>query len=238
MSLFSSRRERRLWLWTLAVVVAIYSTLGLAGTLAAELRKYGLLDASTLGLIAMFLLGATILTLGLRVRPSGFEIAVMFGVAFAYLLLILRSTYLPEERTHLMEYGVVGMFIHAALAERASQGRRVPLAPVVCRRFLPQRWGAVDEGIQWFSAGSRVRPGRHAVQLIGGSDVGGGGCGAGVGAAQDTRAPATTAWPNSDSNAIGAGVARIAGKAGRLAERLDRCWMPKSRRRVGDWTMG
>ena len=149
MSLFSSRRERRLWLWTLAVVAAIYSTLGLAGILAAELREYGLLDASTLGLFAMFLLGATILTLGLRVRPSGIEIAVMFGVAFAYLLLILRSTYLPEERTHLMEYGVVGVFIHAALAERASQGRRVPLAPVVAV-VLTATLGAVDEGIQWF----------------------------------------------------------------------------------------
>lgn len=149
MSLFSSRRERRLWLWTLAVVVAIYSTLGLAGTLAAELRKYGLLDASTLGLFALFLLGATILTLGLRVRPSGIEIAVMFGVAFAYLLLILRSTYLPEERTHLMEYGVVGVFIHAALAERAIQGRRVRLAPVLAV-VLTAALGAVDEGIQWF----------------------------------------------------------------------------------------
>ncbi|MDE2896782.1 MAG: VanZ family protein [Chloroflexota bacterium] len=148
MSLFSSPRERRLWLWTLAVVAAVYSTLGLAGTLAGALREYGLLDASTLGLFALFLLGATILTLGLRVRPSGIEIAVMFGVAFAYLLLILRSTYLPEERTHLMEYGVVGVFIHAALAERASQGRRVPLAPVVAV-VLTAALGVVDEGIQW-----------------------------------------------------------------------------------------
>ena len=148
MSLFSSRRERRLWLWTLAVVVAIYSTLGLAGTLAAALRKYGLLDASTLGLFAMFLLGATILTLGLKVRPGGVEIAVMLGVAFAYLLLVLRSTYLPEERTHLMEYGVVGVFIHAALAERVRQGRRVPLLPVIAI-VLTAALGAVDEGIQW-----------------------------------------------------------------------------------------
>ena len=41
MSLFTSDRERRLWLWTLAVVVAIYSTLGLAGTLAGALREQG-----------------------------------------------------------------------------------------------------------------------------------------------------------------------------------------------------
>jgi len=35
MPLFSSRREQYLWVWTLTVVVAIYSTLGLARTLAA-----------------------------------------------------------------------------------------------------------------------------------------------------------------------------------------------------------
>ena len=33
-SRFSSRRERRLWMWTLAVLVALFSTLGLARTLA------------------------------------------------------------------------------------------------------------------------------------------------------------------------------------------------------------
>ncbi len=36
--LFSSARERRLWAWTLAVVVAIYSTLGLAATLDAAMK--------------------------------------------------------------------------------------------------------------------------------------------------------------------------------------------------------
>ena len=45
-ALFSSARERRLWLWTLAVVMAIYATLGLAGTLARALREHGLLGAS------------------------------------------------------------------------------------------------------------------------------------------------------------------------------------------------
>ena len=34
MNIFSSYRERRLWLWVLAVMVAIYATLGLAQTLA------------------------------------------------------------------------------------------------------------------------------------------------------------------------------------------------------------
>jgi hypothetical protein len=44
MSWFTSDRERRLWFWALAVVVAIYSTLGLAGTLAEALRERNQLD--------------------------------------------------------------------------------------------------------------------------------------------------------------------------------------------------
>ena len=40
---FSSDRERRLWAWTLAVVVAIFSTLGLAANLAGRLRDRGLI---------------------------------------------------------------------------------------------------------------------------------------------------------------------------------------------------
>ena len=147
MTLFASARERRLWLWTLAVVAAIYSTLGLTGTLAGALRENGLLDVSILGLFIMFLLGATIVTRGISVRPRGAEIAVMLGVTAVYLLLFLR-TVLPEERTHLMEYGVLGLLIHEALAERASQGRRVPLPPmfaVVATAVL----GVLDECIQW-----------------------------------------------------------------------------------------
>ena len=39
MGVVASKRERRLWLWTLAVLVAIYATLGLAPILAQVLRE-------------------------------------------------------------------------------------------------------------------------------------------------------------------------------------------------------
>ena len=68
-SLFASARERRLWAWTLAVVVAIFSTLGLARTLAGILRDRGLLD--NLFVLGMLLIGAAILTQGLKTRPRG-----------------------------------------------------------------------------------------------------------------------------------------------------------------------
>ena len=64
MPTFASARERRLWLWTLLVVVTIYATLGLTGALAEELRDRGL---STAGFVlAMLLVGVTVLTQGLR----------------------------------------------------------------------------------------------------------------------------------------------------------------------------
>ena len=151
MALFSSDRERRLWLWTLAVVAAIYSTLGLARTLAGALREHGPLDASfdlVAFVLSMLLVGATIVTQGLKKRPGGAEIAVALGVAAAYLLVFLRMVSL-EERTHLIEYGVVGVFIYAALAERAGQGRRVPLPPLLAI-LATAALGSLDEGIQAF----------------------------------------------------------------------------------------
>ena len=148
MTLFSSRRERRLWLWVLVVMAAIYATLGLAQTLAETLRERGLLDISIgLFLLCMFLVGVTILTQGLRVRPGGAEVAVGVGVAAAYLLVFTRMT-VPTERSHLIEYGVVGVLIYDALTERKSQGRRVPLPPVLAV-LVTVALGALDEGIQW-----------------------------------------------------------------------------------------
>ena len=148
MTLFSSRRERRLWLWVLVVMVAIYLTLGLAQTLAETLEERGLLDISLgLFLLCMFLVGVTVLTQGLRVRPGGAEVTVAIGVVAAYLLVLTRMT-VPTERSHLIEYGVVGVLIYEALTERRSQGRRVPLPPLLAV-LITAALGALDEGIQW-----------------------------------------------------------------------------------------
>ena len=123
-SLFASDRERRLWAWTLAVVVAIYSTLGLARALADALGDSTLIGAG-LFLVCCFLVLATVVTQGLSVRPGGAEIAVALGVAAAYILVFVRMA-IPTERSHLIEYGVVAVLVHEALRERASHGRRVP----------------------------------------------------------------------------------------------------------------
>ena len=146
MSLFTSNRERRLWLWTLAVVVAIYSTLGLARTLAVALGASGL--GVGLFVLACILVLATVVTQGLKTRPGGAEIGIVLGVAAAYLLVFVRMA-IPTERSHLIEYGVLALFIYEALMERASQGRRVPV-PALLAVVATSLVGVLDECIQAF----------------------------------------------------------------------------------------
>ena len=56
---------------------------------------------------------------------------------------------LPEERTHLIEYGVVAVFIHEALKERTAQGRHVPV-PALVAVVAASVVGTIDECIQAF----------------------------------------------------------------------------------------
>lgn len=143
MGRFSSRRERRLWLWTLAVVALIFASLGFSG------RLLDLLNDNTAGAaafsVALLLVAATVLTDGLQSRPTRVEVAVAFGIAAVILMVFLRLTL--AERSHLIEYGVLGVFIHAALSERVAQGRQVRW-PALAAILLAAGIGVIDEAIQ------------------------------------------------------------------------------------------
>ncbi|MDE2944382.1 MAG: VanZ family protein [Gemmatimonadota bacterium] len=144
-ALFTSRRERRLWLWALAVVVAIYSTLGLAGSLAEELRERDLLPAAVL--VLMLATVAAIIGSGLKRRPGHREVWVALGVTAVYAMAVVRMGGTLEERTHLFEYGIVAVLIYQALRERVRNGRRVP-APAVLALVAAVALGWLDEGLQ------------------------------------------------------------------------------------------
>ena len=141
--LFASPRERLLWASTLALIVGIFATLGIAGTLAEAFRGTGA-DAG-LFLLGMVLVGGAILAGGLRVRPRGVEIGVALGIIAVYFMAFARMTF--AERSHLIEYGVVASLIYTTLSERSANGRPVPLMPMIAV-LVTALVGAVDEGVQ------------------------------------------------------------------------------------------
>ncbi len=127
-------------------MVAIYSTLGLAGTLAQVLRERNQLDDTFF--LCFLLVVAAIAGSGLMRRPGRLEIWVAVGVIAVYATVLMRMQVGPEERTHLFEYGLVAVLIYQALAERVRNGRRVPI-PAVLTVVVTALLGWLDEGIQW-----------------------------------------------------------------------------------------
>ena len=142
---FSSARERRLWIWALVVLIGIYASLGFAPAVAGFLRDRGLLEGTFI--FALLLATIAVIALGLSTKARPIEIAVAIGIASVYLMVLTRVA-LPEERTHLFEYGVLGALIYLALLERRSQGRRVPV-PALLAMGLTAALGLLDESIQY-----------------------------------------------------------------------------------------
>ena len=144
MALYTSDRERHLWLWTLVVLTAIYSTLWVTPSLTGSLRERNLVRISVA--VCVFAVVVAIAVQTMRRRPDRREIGVLLDIAAVYLWAFFRMQ-IPEERTHLIEYGLVAVLIHQALVERRSHGRRVPTSAALTVA-VTALLGLLDEGIQ------------------------------------------------------------------------------------------
>ncbi len=143
---FTSDRERRLWAYTLAVMLAIYSTLSPAQELSVALRERGVLGVSSAA--AMVVVGLVIALHWAKTRPGRLEIWAGLGIAAIYLTTMIRMP-VPEARSHLFEYSLVALLIDQALTERQRNGRRVPVPPLLAL-VATVALGWLDEGIQAF----------------------------------------------------------------------------------------
>jgi len=144
MPVFTSSREKRLWLYTLLVLIAIIATL-IFGIGLVPAMEQGLKDV--LFFYTMIALAATVILHGLRTRPGKAEISIWLGLSAVFILLYSRLGF--AERGHLFEYSVLAIFIHKALNERAMQGKKIPYPPLFA--FLTTfAIGALDEFIQLF----------------------------------------------------------------------------------------
>jgi len=145
MPLFTSSREKRFWLYALIVLVAILSTLFLGRPLQEMLRNQNI--QAIFFLIGMVLTGATIIIHGLKVRPSKTELVIWVGLAAVYIMFVFRLG--VPERSHLMEYSVLAIFIHKAFIERLSPKSQI-LMPALLALIVSIIIGVFDEVIQMF----------------------------------------------------------------------------------------
>lgn len=146
MPIFSSKRERRLWLALLIVLAAIYATLGQAPAIVAALGE-GILESAGNNLVfVIIVLLVVIPVFFIDKRLGRAEVAVGAGILTVYLLAWLRLGSW-EERTHLFEYALVAALVHEALLERRENGRRVPV-PALLALVISLLLGWLDEGIQ------------------------------------------------------------------------------------------
>lgn len=143
MPIFTSSREKRLWLYTLLVLIAISTTLFLGDYFVVLFGNQK--TQANIGMLGMILIGATILIHGIISKPKKTEIVIWLGLTAVYLFLFLRLGH--TERSHMMEYGVLAIFMHKALLERARQVKKT-IRPALLAFLATFVIGVLDECVQ------------------------------------------------------------------------------------------
>lgn len=142
--LFVSQRERRLWIWAALVAAGILISLSFARSLSATLRDRALLDAAFA--VAFLAAIAGVVVLAVRRRPRAGQIGVALVVVAAYAMTFIRMG-IPEERTHLIEYGILAVLVYEALLERRRHGSS-PRLPALVAIVSTVLLGWLDEAVQ------------------------------------------------------------------------------------------
>jgi len=147
-SFFTSARERRLWIWAAAWLVAVYASLAFVRAPTEFLRGRNLLRVTVAAIFLAFAIWIVVRVA--RRRPGWREIAalVFFGLVYLVTLVGIER---HEERLHFVQYGVLGALVYGALLERRRTLPRSLFArwPVPVAVLLTAIAGWGDEGIQY-----------------------------------------------------------------------------------------
>lgn len=144
MNLFTSKKERLLWLTTFFVVVGIFSTIGLAGQFADFFIRQELFGL--LFILGFILTGSIIVTFGLRNKSRPIEWLLYLVVFLILIMIFARSGVSLVERTHLFEYGIVSVLLFNAMLERNSSILKASIYAFLMTTLL----GSIDEVIQYY----------------------------------------------------------------------------------------
>ena len=146
MDYFVSKREKRYWLFSFVVMMAILST-----TLFIERPFQRLLVDQNVQfwifLSGLTLTGVTIIYYAFKTKSGRYEVVVWIGMAATGIMLFFRLG--AAERSHIMEFSVLALFIHLALNER-NLNQKLVIHPALLAFILTVLIGVFDEGIQYF----------------------------------------------------------------------------------------
>ncbi len=145
MSLFKSQREKRLWIWALVVLAAIYSTLLLSGILTKIFYSQNF--SAFIFLLVIALIAMSLITKEIRIPKVNKEIWIWLGIFAVYLMFFIRLT-IPE-RSHLMEYSILAFLVHEALLERKKRGSH-STSPDLAAILIITLLGTLDECLQLY----------------------------------------------------------------------------------------
>lgn len=148
MPLFTSIQEKWLWLGAGVVCVAIYSTLLIGRPLAQMLRDQNI--QAIFFVAGMLLVAVSILFQGLSRRPSRITISSWLGIMAVYVMFVFRLG--AAERSHVIEYSVLAIFVYKALLERARQ-QQLLAPPFILAALLVTLTGILDEVLQLWLPG-------------------------------------------------------------------------------------
>ena len=133
------------WVLALLVVAGISISLFVAPFIGEIMQNQDF--QAVLFLSGMILVGVAIVVKGFKFKPGGFDLAAGLGVVAVYLMVFLRLGL--AERSHLIEYSVLALFIFSALEERKQNARHIPFAWLITF-IVAFSIGILDEVVQIF----------------------------------------------------------------------------------------
>lgn len=142
MPFFTSSREKYRWFWAFLIFATIISTLFMGQPLANQLRDQNI--QAIFFLSGMVLIATAVIIHGLKNKPGKVEFSVLIGILAVYVMFFFRLG--APERSHLIEYSVLTIFIHNALTERFRFGNQIK--PVWLTFLITFGIGVLDESIQ------------------------------------------------------------------------------------------
>lgn len=143
MAFFKSTKEKRHWLYVLIVWATILSSLIFGYPLLKLLGNQNM--QALIFIICMALIGVTIILHAFRRKSDKNDTVTVLGIVAVLLMLFLRLGL--AERTHLMEYAILTVFIHRAMLERYKneyKGFRIAVMALVLSFLI----GVFDECVQ------------------------------------------------------------------------------------------